>query len=217
MFRLLLLVHLTFLLLPQPSGAQEVGRPLPLSDRLATGDDYMGIRLLGALSLQGREALAELSDLAWDEDEGILYSVTDRGRLLHLLPVIEQDRLVNIRLLRHFDLLDETGKKLRKSERDAEGLALEQSDNGVAGDSLLATFRDLEVEGERLSESELLSMAMLLLLAGNETTTNLITNFVRLLDAFPEQAARLRATPDLTDGAVEETLRMRHLRLQPAR
>ncbi|MCB1904950.1 MAG: esterase-like activity of phytase family protein [Gammaproteobacteria bacterium] len=138
MFRLLLLVHLTFLLLPQPSGAQEVGRPLPLSDHLATGDDYMGIRLLGALSLQGREALAELSDLAWDEDEGILYSVTDRGRLLHLLPVIEQDRLVNIKLLRHFDLLDETGKKLRKSERDAEGLALEQSDNGVAGDSLLA-------------------------------------------------------------------------------
>ncbi|MCB2105000.1 cytochrome P450 [Albidovulum sp.] len=80
----------------------------------------------------------------------------------------------------------------------------------AAGDSLLATFRDLEVEGERLSESELLSMAMLLLLAGNETTTNLITNFVRLLDAFPEQAARLRATPDLTDGAVEETLRMRN-------
>lgn len=80
----------------------------------------------------------------------------------------------------------------------------------AAGDSLLATFRDLEVEGERLSEGELLSMAMLLLLAGNETTTNLITNFVRLLDAFPVEAARLRADPDMTDGAVEETLRMRN-------
>ena len=39
---------------------------------------------------------------------------------------------------------------------------------------------------------------------------NLITNFVRLLDAFPDQAARLRAAPDLTDSAVEETLRMRN-------
>lgn len=80
----------------------------------------------------------------------------------------------------------------------------------AAGDSLLATFRDLEVEGERLSEGELLSMAMLLLLAGNETTTNLITNFVRLLDAFPVEAARLRSNPDMTEGAVEETLRMRN-------
>lgn len=80
----------------------------------------------------------------------------------------------------------------------------------AAGESLLATFRDIEVEGDRLSEGELLSMAMLLLLAGNETTTNLITNFVRLLDAFPVEAARLRSNPDMTDGAVEETLRMRN-------
>ena len=74
---------------------------------------------------------------------------------------------------------------------------------------LISAFMAAEVDGERLSDSEILSMAMLLLLAGNETTTNLITNFVRLLDAFPEQAARLRANPDLTQGAVEETLRLR--------
>lgn len=138
MYRLLLLVHLTFLLLPLLSGAQEVGRPLLLSERIETGDNYMGIKLLGALSLQGREALAELSDLAWDEDEGILYGVTDRGRLLHLQPTIAQGRLTNVSLLRHFHLRDGAGKKLRKSDRDAEGLALERSNNGVPGDSLLA-------------------------------------------------------------------------------
>ena len=81
---------------------------------------------------------------------------------------------------------------------------------GWGGEALFAAFRNAGPEGEQLSEAELLSMAMLLLLAGNETTTNLITNFVRLLDAFPDQAARLRADPALADGAVEETLRMRN-------
>ncbi len=73
---------------------------------------------------------------------------------------------------------------------------------------LIAAFSEVEVEGERLTEAEVLSMAMLLLLAGNETTTNLIANFVRLLDAFPDQAARLRTSPHLADSAVEETIRM---------
>ncbi|QGX96851.1 cytochrome P450 [Roseovarius faecimaris] len=85
----------------------------------------------------------------------------------------------------------------------------ERQANPREGD-LISAFASVEVEGERLSESEVLSMVMLLLLAGNETTTNLITNFVRLLDAFPEQAARLRADPELTNPAVEETIRLRN-------
>lgn len=75
---------------------------------------------------------------------------------------------------------------------------------------VISDFLTVEVEGERLNEEEVLSMAMLLLLAGNETTTNLMANFVRLLTWFPEQAARLRQDPGLIDGAVEETLRMRN-------
>lgn len=75
---------------------------------------------------------------------------------------------------------------------------------------LISEFLRVEVEGERLSEDEVLSMAMLLLLAGNETTTNLITNFLRLLDAFPAEAARLRADPGITQAAVEECIRMRN-------
>lgn len=73
---------------------------------------------------------------------------------------------------------------------------------------LISAFCEVEVDGDRLTEAEVLSMAMLLLLAGNETTTNLITNFARLLDAFPDQAARLRADPSMADGAVEETIRL---------
>ena len=78
------------------------------------------------------------------------------------------------------------------------------------GNDLLSEVQKVEVEGERLNEDEVLSMAMLLLLAGNETTTNLISNFVRLLGAFPDQAARLRGDPSMINGAIDETLRMRN-------
>lgn len=133
-----LLVLFTAPLLPTLSVADGIGFPMELSDRFATGDDYMEIRLLGALSLRGRDELAELSDLAWDEDEGILYGVTDRGLLLHLRPLLVNGRLVDAELLRHFRLQGKNGKKLKKRARDAEGLAVEKSRNGLRGDSLLA-------------------------------------------------------------------------------
>lgn len=60
---------------------------------------------------------------------------------------------------------------------------------------------------DRLSSSELLSMAYLLLLAGHETTTNLIANGVLSLLSNPGQLAALRADPGLLPGAVEELLR----------
>ncbi|MEZ5779752.1 MAG: cytochrome P450 [Paracoccaceae bacterium] len=75
---------------------------------------------------------------------------------------------------------------------------------------IISDFLTVEVEGQRLTGDEVLSMAMLILLAGNETTTNLIVNLLRLLDANPGQAARLRADPGLADPAVEEVLRLRN-------
>ncbi|MFD8754087.1 cytochrome P450 [Kitasatospora sp. NPDC059577] len=58
-----------------------------------------------------------------------------------------------------------------------------------------------------LSAEELLGMAFLLLVAGHETTVNLISGTVLSLLAHPEQLAALRADPGLVDGAIEETLR----------
>ncbi len=132
------LLLLTTLLSPSLSHAQDVGHPVALSDRVSAGDKYMGIRLLNTLILRGPAELAELSDLAWDEDEEILYGVTDRGLLLHLQPIMEQSRLTGMKLLRHFRLRDKKGKKLRNSAADSEGLALEKSTNGIKGDSTLA-------------------------------------------------------------------------------
>jgi cytochrome P450 len=70
--------------------------------------------------------------------------------------------------------------------------------------SALVAVRDGE---DRLTEDELTSMAFLLLVAGHETTVNLIGNGVHALLTHPTQLALLRAQPDLLPAAVEELLR----------
>ncbi|MFJ9340479.1 cytochrome P450 [Streptomyces sp. NPDC101733] len=75
-------------------------------------------------------------------------------------------------------------------------------------DLLSALIRTRDEDGDSLSSDELIGMAFLLLIAGHETTVNLISNGVRALLAHPEQLAALRADPEgLLDGAVEEMLR----------
>jgi len=64
-----------------------------------------------------------------------------------------------------------------------------------------------EVDGEILSEDELIQNCIFLLNAGHETTTNLIGNGVAALIEHPEERARLQAEPSLIDSAVEEFLR----------
>lgn len=61
--------------------------------------------------------------------------------------------------------------------------------------------------GEVLTEDELVSFAMLLVVAGNETTTNLFGSFVALMAQQPEQWETLRNAPHLMTNAIEETLR----------
>ena len=61
--------------------------------------------------------------------------------------------------------------------------------------------------GDRLTAGELVTMAALLLKAGSETTTGLLSNGLVALLAHPDQAARLRAEPLLAIPAVEELLR----------
>lgn len=74
-------------------------------------------------------------------------------------------------------------------------------------DDLLSALVAVREQRDRLSEDELTSMVYLLLLAGHETTVNLIANGVRALLTHPEQLALLRAEPDRIGAAVEELLR----------
>lgn len=75
-------------------------------------------------------------------------------------------------------------------------------------DDLITLLLNAEDAGERLSRSELIGMAILILVAGHETTTSLLSNGLLLLLQNPAQLAALRADPALTPGAVEEMLRM---------
>ncbi|MFI9585339.1 cytochrome P450 [Streptomyces sp. NPDC052236] len=76
------------------------------------------------------------------------------------------------------------------------------------GDDLLsALLHTADEDGDRLSPEELVGMAWLLLVAGHETTVNLISGGVLALLTHPDQLAALRADFGLLDGAIEEMLR----------
>lgn len=72
---------------------------------------------------------------------------------------------------------------------------------------MLTGLIQAEDEGEKLNEDELVSMVFLLIIAGYETTVQLITNGVLTLLQHPEQLEKLREHPELIDSAVEEILR----------
>ncbi len=74
-------------------------------------------------------------------------------------------------------------------------------------DDLLSALVAARDGAERLSEDELTSMGFLLLLAGHETTVNLIGNGLHALLTHPQQLAVLRAEPDRLPAAIEELLR----------
>ncbi|MDX3728076.1 cytochrome P450 family protein [Streptomyces caniscabiei] len=76
-----------------------------------------------------------------------------------------------------------------------------------ADDLLSALIRTTDEDGDRLSPAELRGMAFILLIAGHETTVNLITGAVHALLTHPGQLAEVRADPSLVDAVVEETLR----------
>ncbi len=81
---------------------------------------------------------------------------------------------------------------------------------------LVSALLEAEVDGEHLSHDELIGFCVLLLVAGNETTTNLIGNTILCLDENPGTLERLRANRELVPGALEEALRYYSpVKLQP--
>ncbi|WP_430477790.1 cytochrome P450 family protein [Streptomyces sp. P11-1] len=84
---------------------------------------------------------------------------------------------------------------------------IEEKRSSPGDDLMSALIRTRDEGGDGLSGEELVGMAFVLLVAGHETTVNLISNGVRALLDHPDQLALLRADPGLLDGAVEEMLR----------
>ena len=85
--------------------------------------------------------------------------------------------------------------------------ALIASKRQSPGDDLLSALVEVTDGADQLSEEELLSTASLLILAGYETTVNLIGNGILALLQHPAQLARLRDHPAELPSAVEEFLR----------
>lgn len=74
-------------------------------------------------------------------------------------------------------------------------------------DDLITALVDAEENGERLNREDLLINLVLVLVAGNETTRNLIGNGTLALMKNPDQLQRLRDDPSLLDSAIDEMLR----------
>jgi cytochrome P450 len=74
---------------------------------------------------------------------------------------------------------------------------------------LMTSLLNAQVDGQRLTELELLGFCALLLIAGNETTTNLLTNAVLSLDEVDDQRQQVLQDVSLLPSAIEETLRYR--------
>ncbi|MDO9443688.1 MAG: cytochrome P450 [Dehalococcoidia bacterium] len=74
-------------------------------------------------------------------------------------------------------------------------------------DDLVSILVESEVDGERLTEGDIVAFCNLLVVAGNETTRNAISGGLIVLCEHPEERARLQADPSLMPSTVEEILR----------
>ena len=104
---------------------------------------------------------------------------------------------------------DEQRSRIRASSQELfdyfDGI-MEQRRHSPQNDMISALLA-VEDEGDRLTHDELLATLLLLLVAGNETTRNLIGNGTLALIEHPDQLQRLRDDPGLMDSAIHEMLR----------
>jgi cytochrome P450 len=108
----------------------------------------------------------------------------------------------------HAPTVEQTRAYLVSSKEFADYFAAKLADRRAnpTGD-LISDVANAELDGERLSEAEMLGMLQQFLVAGNETTTNLLTNIVHRFAVDPDVQERVRADRSLVEGLVEEALR----------
>jgi cytochrome P450 len=162
--------------------------------------------------------------------EQLLEPVLEAGRmdlvrdLAHPLPVIVIAEMLGVPVADQGELkqwsddmalaLDPLQVGTRRAEGDRAALAMTRLFERVAEErrrkpreDLLSALLAAEEQGDRLSMDELLATCVLLLFAGNETTTNLLGNGVLALLRNPDELALLQRDPSLVPAAVEELLR----------
>ena len=119
--------------------------PWQLHEDPAAMADSGGVRVRDAFILPTRTIgglrFAELSDLAWDEDDGVLYAVSDKGMLFTLGIEFSNDHIHGVRVLAGHRLRDARGRPVKGKDYDSEGLTILNGHNGKNGDAeLLVSF-----------------------------------------------------------------------------
>jgi cytochrome P450 len=187
-------------------------------------------RVIARLEPRIRSLTDELLTAAADDDGGADGGLEVVSRLAHPLPVRIISELLGVPLADHarfagwsarlaHSLQPPLGLSPEEVAAQADATRTARSEFTLyfrdliarrrdrPGDDLLSLLISAEDQGQRLSEQELISTCILLLVAGHETTVSLISNAVLALLRHPGQLAQLRADPGLAAGAVEETLR----------
>lgn len=122
--------------------------PHELSSKYSNGEPFMKIRFHGAVIIPQEMGIGkpvrELSDLAWDEANQLLYAVNDKGMLYFLKPILEKGMLIDVNILKSIPLLDAKEKKLRWEFIDSEGLTFIPPKESQSGNpELLVSFEQI--------------------------------------------------------------------------
>nr|AXL05359.1 cytochrome P450 [uncultured bacterium] len=129
------------------------------------------------------------SDRVWFKQLMTKHLNSDKDALEDVAAAMEQ-RVADIKQLRAY-LAEHTAERRRTPRED-----------------LLTALVQAEVDGERLTDAQVVNFANLLLIAGHVTTASMLANTVLALDINPVQAKRIREDRELVPGAIEESLRM---------
>ena len=189
----------------------------PLSDTMLVKDppDHRKLRSLVNLAFTPR-AVARLSDRVAEMTQELLDRVRARGEMdivrdiaaplpaqviCEMLGVPESD-WGGMRMWAHLDGSGPGRGGMHSYFRD-----LLDARRRSPRDDLVSALSTAEIDGERLSERELVNFCTLLLFAGQETTKNLIANFFLTLSDHPDDQARLTREKALVPAAIEEVLR----------
>lgn len=111
-------------------------------DRLYnTNAPFMRVNIVNSFLIKEKTKdslpVIELSDLAWDEDEQLLYAISDEGLLYHLKLDFKNKQLQTVTVIAAMKLKDKKKQPIKGKYSDAEGLAIRHSNNGKRGDSEL--------------------------------------------------------------------------------
>jgi len=127
--------YLLILIFSNPAYSAETWQ---FSEKINDGDTHENITLSGAVKIipsnDENKKAREISGIAWDKDEQILYGISDDGYIVHMkLIVSENNILKDIEVLTTYKLKDESGKDKEESNADAEGITLDNADNNIIG------------------------------------------------------------------------------------